>query len=176
MKRILCLLMALCLLLPVVAMAEEAATAKIGVAYGACHSHGVTVATVAVVDGVIVDAKIDEIYFTNADEKWTVLPNGEEVAVTADATVVAISKRANDEAYSARMVENGGQTVATSYDGIQAFVIGKTVAELEEAVKGYDPEDSDSKAAFKTDVVSGATLTDTLKYTLVLLEAAKNAQ
>lgn len=174
MKRILCLLLALCLMLPVMAMAEG--TAKIGVAYGACHSHGVTVATVAVVDGVIVDAKIDEIYFTNADEKWTVLPNGEEVAVTADATVVAISKRQNDATYSARMVENGGQTVATSYDAIEAFVIGKTVAELEEAVKDYNPEDGDSKAAFKTDVVSGATLTDTLKYTLVLLDAAKAAQ
>ena len=170
MKRILCLLLALCLLLPVVAMAEG--TAKIGVAYGACHSHGVTVATVAVVDGVIVDAKIDEIYFTNADEKWTVLPNGEEVAVTADATVVAISKRQNDEAYSARMVENGGQTVATSYDASEAFVIGKTVAELEAAVEGFT---ADNKTEF-VDAVSGATLVDTLSYTLTLLEAAKAAQ
>lgn len=174
MKRILCLLLVLCMMLPIVALADG--EAKIGTAYGACHSHGVTVATVVVVDGVIVDAKIDEIYFTTADEKWTVLPNGEEIAVVDDVTTVAISKRQNDDAYSARMVENGGQTVATSYDAIEAFVIGKTVAELEEAVNGYNPEDGDSKAAFKTDVVSGATLTDTLKYTLVLLEAAKNAQ
>lgn len=172
MKKILCLLLVLCMMLPVVALAEEAAAAKIGVAYGACHNHGVTVATVVVVDGVIVDAKIDEIYFTNADEKWVALPNGEEVAVTADATVIAISKRQNDEAYSARMVENGGQTVATSYDAIEAFAIGKTVEELEAAVEGFT---ADNKTEF-VDAVSGATLVDTLSYTLTILEAAKNAQ
>lgn len=170
MKRILCLLMALCLLLPVAAMAEG--TAKIGVAYGACHSHGVAVATVVVVDGVIVDAKIDEIYFTNANDAYVVLPNAEEIAVVDETAVVAISKRQNDEVYSANMVARGGQSVATSYDGIQAFVIGKTVAELEAAVEGFS---ADNKAEF-VDVVSGSTLVDTLSYTLVLLEAARNAQ
>ena len=58
MKRILCLLLALCLLLPVVAMAEGS-TAKLGVAYAAGHGNGVMVASVVVVDGVIVDAYID---------------------------------------------------------------------------------------------------------------------
>ena len=170
MKRILCLLLVLCMMLPIVALADG--EAKVGVAYGACHSHGIAVASVVVVDGVIVDAQIDEIYFTAADEKWTVLPNGEEIAVVDDVTTVAISKRANDAAYSARMVENGGQTVATSYDAIAAFVIGKTVAELEAAVEGFT---ADNKAEF-VDVVSGSSLVDTLSYTLVLLDAAKNAQ
>ena len=172
MKRILCLLMALCMLLPVVAMAEEAPVAKLGVAYAACHSHGVCVATVVVVDGVIVDAKIDEIYFTNAKDEYTVLPNAEEIAVTDEATVVAISKRQNDEVYSANMVARGGQSVATSYNAIEAFVIGKTIEELEAAVEGFT---ADNKAEF-VDVVSGATLVDTLSYTLALLDAAKNAK
>ena len=170
MKRILCLLMALCLMLPVVAMAEG--TAKVGVAYAACHNHGVAVATVAVVDGVIVDAKIDEIYFTNANDQFVVLPNAEEIAVVDETTVVAISKRQNDDVYSANMVARGGQTVATSYDAIEAFVIGKTIAELEATVEGFT---ADNKAEF-VDVVSGATLVDTLSYTLALLEAARNAQ
>ena len=172
MKRILCLLMALCLLLPVVAMAEEAPAAKIGMAYGACHSHGVTVATVVVVDGVIVDALLDEVYITNANDSFVALPNAEEVAVVDDATIILISKRQNNDAYSANMIARGGQALATSYDAIQAFVIGKTVEELEAAVEGYT---EDNKADF-IDVVSGSTITDTLKYTLVLLEAAKNAQ
>lgn len=172
MKRILCLLMALCMFLPVLAMAEEAPAAKIGVAYAACHSHGVAVATVAVVDGVIVDAKIDEIYFTAANDAYVLLPNGEEIAVVDDVTTVAISKRQNDDVYSAAMVARGGQTVATSYDAIEAFVIGKTVAELEAAVEGFT---EDNKADF-VDAVSGATLVDTLKYTLALLDAAHNAQ
>lgn len=172
MKRILCLLMALCLLLPVVAMAEEAPVAKIGMAYGACHNHGVTVATVAVVDGVIVDAKLDEVYITNANGEFTPLPNAEEVAVVDDATIILISKRQNDDLYSANMIARGGQSLATSYDAIEAFVIGKTIEELEAAVAGYT---EDNKADF-IEVVSGATITDTLKYTLVLLEAAKNAQ
>ena len=170
MKRILCLLLVLCMMLPIVALADG--EAKVGVAYGACHSHGIAVASVVVVDGVIVDAQLDEIYFTSADEKWTVLPNGEEIAVVDDVTTVAISKRANDAAYSERMVANGGQTVATSYDAIVAFVIGKSVADLEAAVEGFT---ADNKTEF-VDVVSGSSLVDTLSYTLVLLDAAKNAQ
>ena len=177
MKRILCLLLVLCMMLPVVALAEG--TAKLGTAYGFCHNHGVTVASVAVVDGVIVDASLDEIYFTNANGEFKPLTGAEEVAVVKDGdtenTVILLSKRENDALYSANMVARGGQTVATSYDGIVAFVIGKTVTELEEAVAEYNADDADSKAAF-IDVVSGATLTDTLKYTLVLLDAAHAAQ
>lgn len=184
MKRILCLLLVLCMMLPVIALAEEAPAAKLGTAYGFCHNHGVTVASVVVVDGVIVDASIDEIYFTNANGEFKPLAGAEEVALVTDGetenTIILLSKRENDDLYSANMVKAGKQTVATSYDAIEAFVIGKTVTELEEIVAQYDPENTDAEAANSKvafiDVVSGATLTDTLKYTLVLLDAAHAAQ
>lgn len=171
MKRILCLLLALCLLLPVVAMAEGS-TAKLGVAYAAGHGNGVMVASVVVVDGVIVDAYIDEIYFTGAKEEYVLLPYASELGVKDEVTTVAISKRENHEVYSKSMVDRGGLDIADSYDIYQAFVIGKTIEELEAAVEGYTVE---NKTEF-VDVVSGVTMVDTLLYINALLAAAHNAQ
>ena len=169
MKRILCLLMVLCLMLPVAAMAEGA-TVKIGQAYFGAHNNGVTVATVVLVDGVIVDALIDEVYATAPNDAYVALPN---LGNVAEGAAIMISKRENNAVYSENMMARAAtQELATSYDAIQAFVIGKTVAELEEAVSAYT---ADNKAEF-VDVVSGSTLTDTLNYTLALLEAARNAQ
>ena len=170
MKRILCLLLALCLLLPVVAMADS--TAKVGVAYAAGHGNGVMVASVVVVDGVIVDAYIDEIYFTGAKDEYVLLPYASELGVKDEVTTVAISKRENHEVYSKSMVDRGGLDIADSYDIYQAFVIGKTIEELEAAVEGYN---ADNKTEF-VDVVSGVTMVDTLLYINALLAAAHNAQ
>ena len=170
MKRILCLLLALCLLLPVVAMADS--TAKVGVAYAAGHGNGVMVASVVVVDGVIVDAYIDEIYFTGAKDEYVLLPYASELGVKDEVTTVAISKRENHEVYSKSMVDRGGLDIADSYDIYQAFVIGKTIEELEAAVEGYTVE---NKTEF-VDVVSGVTMVDTLLYINALLAAAHNAQ
>ena len=170
MKRILCLLLALCLLLPVVAMADS--NAKLGVAYAAGHGNGVMVASVVVVDGVIVDAYIDEIYFTGAKDEYVLLPYASELGVKDEVTTVAISKRENHEVYSKSMVDRGGLDIADSYDIYQAFVIGKTIEELEAAVEGYTVE---NKTEF-VDVVSGVTMVDTLLYINALLAAAHNAQ
>jgi hypothetical protein len=66
-----------------------------------------------------------------------------------------------------------GSTVAldVNYDLIQDFCVGKTVAELEAVIAGFN---GDATAA--VDAVTGATLVDTLGYLTGLLEAAKAAQ
>jgi hypothetical protein len=88
----------------------------------------------------------------------------------------------NSEAYSANMATKGGATqpLLTSYQAIEAFVTGKTIAELEAfatefASKLEGKEDADKKPII-TDAVSGSTLTDTLGYIQALIAAAKNAQ
>ena len=64
-----------------------------------------------------------------------------------------------------------GSTVhlCDNYAAIEAFVTGKTVAELEAEVAGKD-------AAAMVDAVSGCTLVDTLGYVNGLIEAAKAAK
>jgi hypothetical protein len=64
-----------------------------------------------------------------------------------------------------------GSTIAldANYDAIEAFVTGKTVAELEAFVAGKD-------ATAMVDAVSGCTLVDTLGYVNGLIEAAKAAK
>ena len=66
-----------------------------------------------------------------------------------------------------------GSTVAldVNYDLIQAFVVGKTVSELEAAIAGFGGD-----ATKAVDAVSGATLVDTLGYLQGLLAAAKAAK
>ena len=170
MKRILCLLLILCMMLPIVALADG--EAKLGVAYAAGHGNGVMVASVVVVDGTIVDAYIDEIYFTGAKDGYVLLPYASELGTKDDVLTVAISKRENHEVYSKSMVDRGGLDIADSYDVYQNFVIGKTIEELEAAVEGYN---ADNKTEF-VDVVSGVTMVDTLFYINALLAAAHNAQ
>ena len=86
-------------------------------------------------------------------------------------TVLA-SKRANSEAYSAIMKSKGKatQTWQENSNAIDEFAKGKTIAELETAV-------SDLKGKKKvSDVVSGATFTDTSGYLTAIISAAKAAK
>jgi hypothetical protein len=81
---------------------------------------------------------------------------------------VLASKRLNAEAYSKNMKERGGATLTVdeNFGAVEAFVTGKTIAQLEEARKtnSTDP---------KVDAVSGATLTDTNGYLDAFIAAAK---
>ncbi|MBR1407370.1 MAG: hypothetical protein IJ573_00545 [Clostridia bacterium] len=62
------------------------------------------------------------------------------------------SKRVNSDLYSLNMQRAGSTTqIAANFDAIQAYVAGKTIAELEAAVEGKE-------AAEFVDAVSGATL------------------
>ena len=100
----------------------------------------------------IVLSYLDEFQFFDADQ--TGVPNSEAFAEAGDisADYVLGSKRVNDAFYSANMAKAGAtMNIAANYDGIQAYVDGKTVAELEELLGGSDEE--------VIDAVSSATLT-----------------
>ena len=170
MKKVLALVLALCVMIPVAAMA--AGEVKIGQAYYAAHgTEACGILTVAMQDGVIVAAHIDEIQFVPA-EMAEPLPNSDADfgANYPDGQTLA-SKCVNADVYSMAMAAMGGatQNIADSYAAIEAFAVGKTVAELEAAIAG-------KTSAEMVDAVSGATLADTLGYLTGLLEAAKSVQ
>ena len=167
MKKILALLLVVCMMLPFAAMADGL---KIGQVQYAAHGTKCFAVMTVVLDGdKIVVAYIDE-YQVGAG--MVGVPNSENGFGGFANGQVLYSKRVNAAAYSANMA-NAGSTVAldVNYDLIQDFCIGKTVAELEAIVAGFG---EDKTAA--VDAVSGATLVDTLGYLQGLLAAAKAAQ
>ena len=170
MKKIIALLLALCLMLPVFALAEAPAEIKLGQVQWAAHgTKCFAVITVVLQGDVIVAAHIDE-YQVGAD--MVGVPNSENgFGGFADGKVL-YSKRVNAEAYSANMAK-AGSTVAldVNYDIIQNFCVGKTVAELEATITGFN---GDKQAAI--DAVTGATLADTFGYLQGILAAAQAAQ
>ena len=140
---VLAALMALCLILPAVAEGEV----TIGQALYAAHgTKCFAVLTVAMQDGVIADAYIDEFQFMTAGEAVGV-PN-------------------SDADFGQSYPE--GKVLAVNYDAIEDYVTGKTIEELEAAVDGKTAEEM-------VDAVAGCTLVDTLGYVNGLIEAAKAA-
>ena len=142
---------------------------QLGLAYGAAHGTKCFSQAYAVVQGdTIVAAHIDEYQFMAGKG----VPNSDQAegfaAGYADPAKPLVSKRVNNAAYSKNMAERGGSTVAlaTNYDIIQNFTVGKTIAEVE-AVAAQDNA---------VDAVSGATLADTAGYLKLIAQAAKNAQ
>ena len=157
----------LCLVIP--AMAEGV---KIGqVEYAAHGTKCFAVLTVAMQDGVIADAYIDEFQFMAADTSVGVPNSDADFGTSYPEGKVLASKKVNAAQYSANMAEKAGSTVAldANYAAIEAFVTGKTIAELEAAVEGKTAEEM-------VDAVTGCTLVDTLGYVNGLIEAAKAAQ
>lgn len=170
MKKVLSLLLVLCMMLPVFALAEET-TIKLGqVDYAAHGNKCFAVLTVAVQGDTIVAAYIDEFQFMDAATAQGVPNSDQGFGENYPEGKVLASKRVNNELYSANMA-NAGSTVALAdnYAAIEAFVTGKTIAELEAAIEGKTKEEM-------VDAVSGATLVDTLGYLTGLLEAAKAAK
>ena len=169
MKKFLALLLVCCMLLPVAALAETHEV-KLGQVQWAAHGTKCFAVMTVVLEGdKIVAALIDE-YQVGAG--MVGVPNSENGFGGFTDGKVLYSKRVNAEAYSTNM-QKAGSTVAldVNYDLIQAFCIGKTVAELELAIVGFGGE---AQAAI--DAVSGATLADTLGYLQGLLAAAKAAK
>ena len=169
MKKFLSLLLALCMMLSIAAMAETHEVKLGQVQYAAHGTKCFAVMTVALEGDVIVAAYIDEFQVGAGMEG---VPNSENGFGGFTDGKVLYSKRVNAEAYSANM-QKSGSTVAldVNYDLIQAFVVGKTVAELETIIAGFGGD-----ATKAVDAVSGATLVDTLGYLQGLLAAAKAAQ
>ena len=137
------------------------------VQYAAHGTKCFAVITVAMEDGKIVDVLIDEYQMLTAGEAVGV-PNSEAM-IPVEGQVLA-SKRVNAELYSANM-QKAGSTVAidANYDAIEAYVTGKTVAELEAEVNGKTAEEM-------IDAVAGCTLADTLGYVNGIIEAAKTVK
>lgn len=169
MKKFLSLLLVVCMLLPVAALADDCVI-KLGQVQWAAHgTKCFAVMTVVLKDDVIAAALIDEYQFM-ADTSVGVPNSDADFGKSFPEGKVLASKRANAEAYSANMTK-AGSTVAldVNYDYIQAFCVGKTVAELEAAIAGLTAETA-------VDAVSGATLVDTYGYLQGLLAAAKAAK
>ncbi|QEJ95310.1 hypothetical protein FUT79_08920 [Treponema phagedenis] len=119
---------------------------------------------------------MDEYQFMNKNNITAGVPNSEHKGEKTmslnfkDENVVPASKRVNSEFYSKLMAEHGKSTkpIAANFDAIEAFCIGKTIAEVEDVANK-----SNIKAM---DAVSGATLVDTKGYLSAVVAAAKNAK
>ncbi|MFT5874719.1 MAG: peptidoglycan hydrolase-like protein with peptidoglycan-binding domain [Clostridium sp.] len=146
---------------------------KIGRVEAAAHgTKCFTVAVVAMAGDKIVAASIDDYQFMSKDVATGVPNSNLDFGKNyADATIQLASKRTNATYYSEHMKEAGGATLPldTNYNAVQAFAVGKTVTELESAIKanGTDP---------KVDAVTSATLADTNGYLNAILSAAKAAK
>ena len=154
-------LLVVCLFVP--ALAEVQLGQSIFAAHGTkCFA----VITVAMEDGKIVDALIDE--FQMLDNTAVGVPNSEAM-IPVEGKVLA-SKRVNAAMYSENMKKaNSTVAIDANYDAIEAYVTGKTVAELEAEVSGKTAEEM-------IDTVAGCTLADTLGYVNGILEAAKTVK
>ena len=151
----------------------EKTTIKIGRAEAAAHgTKCFTVAVVAMAGDKIVAASLDDYQFMGRDVA-TGVPNSDADFGKnyADPTKVLVSKLANASYYSEHMKEEGGSTIALdkNFDAIEAYAVGKTVAELEAIIK-TNPKDA------LVDVVTSATLVDTNGYLSAIVAAAKVAK
>ena len=171
MKKFLSLLLVVCMMIPFAALAEDAPAVKLGQVQFAAHgTKCFAVITVAMEGDKIAAALIDE-YQVGAG--MVGVPNSENGFGGFTDGKVLYSKRVNAEAYSAAMAKSAGSTVAlnVNYDLIQDFCVGKTIAELETIIAGFEGD-----ATKAVDAVSGATLVDTLGYLQGILAAAKAAK
>jgi hypothetical protein len=173
MKKILALVLAtLMVLCSLSAVAED--TVKLGqVQYAAHGAQSFAVITVAVQGDKIAAAWIDE-FQVMSGEGVVGVPNSDAAfganIVGSEEGKVLGSKRVNNKYYSGNMATKGGATqeLLVSWQAIEAFVAGKTIAELESYA--YDKAE-----AAGVDVISGATLTDTMGYLKGIIAAANVA-
>ena len=176
MKKLISVVLAAMLLLAAVSAFAEAPAEpqpiKLGQIVTYLHGHGFGVVTAVVQGETIVLAKIDEFQFMGdrEDIKAVGVPIGEGTISQTNADTGAVtvlgSKRVNSDLYSLNMQRAGSKVqIAANYNAIEAFVVGKTIAEVEAV----------SKSDKAVDAVSGATLVDTANYLAAIVEAAKAA-
>ena len=176
MKKLIGMLVALVLMMTMTAALAEGDIVLGQVEFPAHGTSSFAVITVALQDDVIVAAKIDEFQFMKDREDLPAIgvPNSlDKLGESFPEGQVLGSKRVNNDLYSLNMQRGGSTTrIAANFNAIEAFVKGKTVAQLETFVSAYTDE---NKAEF-VDAVSGATTADTLGYVRGILTAAKAAQ
>ena len=175
MKKIIAIILAAMMMLAATAaLAEstEAPAPKLGQVVTYVHGNGFAVVTAVVEGEKIILAKIDEFQFLGDREDVAAVgvpvKDGTFSQTNAETGAVTVlgSKRVNSDLYSLNMQRAGSKVqIAANYDAIEAFVTGKTIAQLEAAVEveGF------------ADVVSGATLADTPNYVRAVISAAKAA-
>ncbi len=174
MKKILALTLACLMALCSFAAVAEEAPVKLGQVQ--CAAHGAqcfAVITAAVQGDKVVAAWIDEFQVMSGEGVQGV-PNskdkfGANIVGNEDGKVLG-SKRVNNTFYSGNMATKAGATqeIVVSWQAIENFVVGKTIAELEAYA-------ADKLGQQGVDVVSGATLVDTLGYLNGIIAAANVA-
>ena len=153
---------------------QEVTGVTIKAMYTAPHGNQSFASTFVVMDGeTIFDVSLDEYQFMEGDD-WEGVPNTDGGFAEGYAEeLTLISKRENSDGYSAMMTDIAEST--TSYednlDAIQDFAIGKTIAEVEDAIAELDGLGEDDDIA---DVVSGATFVDTNGYLQAIVDTAKD--
>ena len=169
MKKVLALVLVLCTLLPFAALADD--TVKLGqVTFAAHGTKCFAVMTVAMQGDKIAAAYIEEFQFMDAATAKGVANSDQAFGENYPEGKVLASKKENDELYSANMAKAGSTvSLGVNYSLIEAFVTGKTIAEVEAAIAGKTAEEC-------VDVVAGCTLVDTLGYINGIIEAAKAAK
>jgi len=174
MKKFLSLLLVVLMVMSAAAFAEsaEAPAPKLGQVVCYVHGNGFAVVTAVVQGDAIILAKIDEFQFLGNREDLEAVgvpvKDGTFSQTNADTGAVTVlgSKRVNSDLYSLNMQRAGSKVqIAANYDAIEAFAVGKTIAELEAIAAGEGV----------VDAVSGATLADTANYLNAIVAAAKAA-
>ncbi|MDC7226009.1 MAG: hypothetical protein PQJ61_04510 [Spirochaetales bacterium] len=155
----------------------DTSNVKTGYIIDAPHGHYAFGTAVVVMSGdTIISATLDEFQFQGASDDLIGVPNSFVEGADnyfgkgfAEGQVL-VSKKTDSAAYSANMAAHGGATVpiADNYAAIEAFVVGKTIAEIEGVAS--------QEAEKVTDAVSGATLADTKGYLGMIIKAAKAAK
>lgn len=152
--------------------ALEGSVLKYG--YGAPHgTRSFALTFVGMEDDTITHAFIEEFQFMDGDD-WDGVPNSDGAfaeGFSEESTL--ISKVENDEGYSAMMEENADatMTLGEGYQAISDFAVGKTVAEIEEAIEELNNLGEDQSVS---DVVSGATLVDAGGYLQAIVDVAND--
>ena len=177
MKKIVVLLLIVSVVLASCGGKIDTSDIKTGYVIDAPHGHYAFGTAVVVMSGdTIISATLDEFQFQGESDRLTGVPNShvEGAEKYFGKSVVEgqilVSKKIDSEVYSENMAAKAGSTVAIAenYAAIEAFAVGKTIAELEK-VAGMEAESA-------TDAVSGATLADTKGYLGMIVKAAKAAE
>lgn len=173
MKKLLSVVLVMGMVLSLAACGSKSADLKFGQVQYAAHGTKAFAVTSVVMEGDKISiAYIDE-YQVMAKATTVGVPNSDAEfnAAFADQETQLVSKRVNNEVYSENMATKGGATITLleNYKAIEAYAVGKTVAQLEKAIEGKESEDM-------ADAVSGATLADTLGYIQSIIAAAKAAK
>lgn len=149
---------------------EEGLAVRIG--YGAPHGNQSFGSAVVVLNGdTITDVYLDEFQYVEGED-WTGVPNSDAgFGENYPEGFSLISKRENNDGYSALMEEHAASTVSYTDNlaAIEDFVTGKSITEVEETITELEGLGEDGSVA---DVISGATLVDSSGYLQLILDVA----